>query len=347
MAEGRIGVGLWGLGEHARRNLLPAFRESSRARLRGVTTLEPPVLTEVAKAEGVEAYPHPAEMLEADGIQAVYLAVPNALHYEIGVRVLEAGKHLWCEKPLAVTHEERLSLLSLGERAGLGVLECTMFRDHPQFQRIERIVATGGVGRVRSVSARFGFPHLPPTDFRYQLDMGGGALLDAAFYPISAARLLLPGPLRVVGSLVFKEAPYEVDTRGGAFLAGPGGVTAFLEWGFGMAYRNEVEIWGEDGTLFAGRVFSKPPTLETTVRLVKQSGQVEEERVEAANHFSRMLDRFGRVTVEGDWRAVMAGSADQSRLVAEVLERSTLSKGLPFPLSQPDEMPQPLREERP
>jgi NDP-hexose-3-ketoreductase len=323
MAEGMIGVGLWGLGEHARRNLLPAFRDSSRAQLRGVTTLEPPALGEVAKEEGVEAYPDPAEMLEVGDIQAVYLAVPNALHHEIGVRVLEAGKHLWCEKPLATTHEERLSLLSLGERAGLGVLECTMFRDHPQFQRIESIVATGGVGRVRSMSARFGFPHLPPTNFRYQPEMGGGALLDAAFYPVSAARLLLPGPLRVVGSRIFTEAPYQVDTRGAAFLAAPEGVTAFLEWGFGMAYRNEVEIWGEEGTLFAGRVFSKPPTLETTVRLVKQSGEVEEERVKPANHFTRMLDRFGWITLKGDWGPAMAGSADQSRLVAEVLKKSS------------------------
>jgi predicted dehydrogenase len=323
MAEGMIGVGLWGLGEHARRNLLPAFRDSSRAQLRGVTTLEPPVLAEVATEEGVEAYPDPAEMLEVDDIRAVYLAVPNAMHHEIGVRVLEAGKHLWCEKPLAATHEERLSLLSLGERARLGVLECSMFQDHPQFQRIKSIVTTGGVGRVRSLSARFGFPHLPPTDFRYQPEMGGGALLDAAFYPISAARLLLPGPLRVIGSRVFTEEPYQVDTRGAAFLAAPGGVNAFLEWGFGMAYRNEVEIWGEEGTLFAGRVFSKPPTLETTVRLVKQSGEVEEERVEPANHFTRMLDRFGWITLKGDWGPAMAGSADQSRLVAEVLAEST------------------------
>jgi NDP-hexose-3-ketoreductase len=304
-----------------------------------VTTLEPPVLAEVATEEGVEAYPDPASMLEAEEIQAVYLAVPNALHHDIGVRVLEAGKHLWCEKPLAATHEERLSLLSMGERAGLGVLECSMFQDHPQFQRIKSIVTTGGVGRVRSLSARFGFPHLPPTDFRYRREMGGGALLDAAFYPISAARLLLPGPLRVVGSRIFSEAPYQVDTRGAAFLAAPEGVTAFLEWGFGMAYRNEVEIWGEEGTLFAGRVFSKPPTLETTIRLVKQSGGVEEERVEPANHFTRMLDRFGRITLEEDWGAVMAGSADQSRLVAEVLEGSKLPEGLPFPLSKPYPMP--------
>ena len=315
-------MGLWGLGDHARRNLLPAFRDSSRSQLRGVTTLEPPVLARVAESEGVEAYPDPARMLEAEDIQAVYLSVPNALHHELGVQVLEAGKHLWCEKPLATTHEERSSLLSLGERAGLGVLECTMFQDHPQFQRIRSIVTAGRIGRVRSMSARFGFPHLPPTDFRYQPEMGGGALLDAAFYPVSAARLLLPGPLRVVGSRVFTDEPFQVDTRGAALLAAPGGVNAFLEWGFGMAYRNEVEIWGEEGTLFAGRVFSKPPTLETTVRVAKQSGEVEEERVEPANHFTRMLDRFGRITLKGDWGPVMAGSADQSRLVAEVMEKS-------------------------
>jgi NDP-hexose-3-ketoreductase len=323
MAEGKIRVGLWGLGEHARRNLLPAFRDSSRTQLGGVTTLEPPVLAKVAKEEGVEAYDDPGGMLEADEIQAVYLAVPNALHHEIGVRVLEAGKHLWCEKPLAVTHEERMSLLSLGERKGLGVLECTMFQDHPQFQRILSIVTSGQLGRVRSVSARFGFPHLSPTDFRYRPEMGGGALLDAAFYPISAARLLLPSPLRVVGSRILREEPYQVDTRGAALLAAPGGVNAFLEWGFGMAYRNEVEVWGEDGSLFAGRVFSKPSSLVTTVRIVKQSGGVEEAEIEATNHFTGMLDRFARITLEGDWGSVMAGSADQSRILAEVLEKSS------------------------
>jgi NDP-hexose-3-ketoreductase len=322
MVARKVGVGLWGLGNHARRNVLPALRESSRAQLKGVTTLEPDVLVTVAEKEGVTAYPDPEEMLHDDDIQAVYLAVPTGLHHEIGVKILGAGKHLWCEKPLATTHRERGELLSLGERMGLGVLECTMFQDHPQFQRIKSIVTSGQLGQIRSMSARFGFPHLPPSDFRYRSELGGGALLDAGFYPISAARLLLPGPLQVLGSRILTEDPHEVDTRGAAFLATPGGANAFLEWGFGMAYRNEIEIWGKEGSLFAGRVFSKPPTLETTIRLVKQSGKVEEEEVGAANHFTRMLDRFGRVTLEGDWGSAMAGSADQSRLVSEVLERS-------------------------
>lgn len=321
MSVTTVGVGLWGLGNHARRNILPAFRRSSWAALKGVTTLELGVMAAVAEEEGITAYPDPEEMLGASDIQVVYLAVPTGLHHELGKRILTAGKHLWCEKPLAASHEERAELLSLGEESGLGVLECTMFQDHPQFERIRSIVAGGELGAVRSITSRFGFPHLSSSDFRYQPALGGGALLDAGFYPLSAARLLLNGPLRVLGSRLVTEPPFQVDTRGAALLAAPDGANAFLEWGFGMAYRNELEVWGEDGSLFAGRVFSKPPTLGTNVRIMRQSGEVLEEEIPPADHFARMLDRFGRLTLEGTWKAAMAGSAEQSRLAGEIQGR--------------------------
>jgi predicted dehydrogenase len=114
------------------------------------------------------------------------------------------------------------------------------------------------------------------------------------------------------------EGSYEVDVRGAALLASNQGSHGLLEWGFGQAYRNEIEVWGESGSLIATRAFSKTATLETTIRLVMQSGEESEERIEPADHFANMLERFGQVVLDASWQELMAGAASQSSLVEAV-----------------------------
>lgn len=314
----KIGVAVWGLGEHARRNIVPAFRECDTAVLRGVSTRDRVVLQEVATLEGIRAYENPNEMLDDEAVGAVFLSVPTGLHGELGHQVLQAGRHVWVEKPLGRTGDDARALIEHGREQRLGVFEAAMFEHHPQFKRVAEIVASGRLGRIASVEARFGFPHLDHHGFRYSEHLGGGAILDAGFYPLATARHLLSGGLEVVGAAIEYQEGFEVDTGGSAVFRDEHGAHGFFEWGFGRAYRNEVHVWGEDGSLVAKRVFSKPPTLDTSIILHMQSGDIVDEVIPSANHFALMLDAFARSALSGSIQVLMQEALSRSWLIDAV-----------------------------
>ena len=118
-------------------------------------------------------------MLRDDAIDVVYVATPIALHGEHGRRVLEAGKHLWCDKPLATSRDAVLQLLERSARLGLVLCEGHMYLHHPQFQWLRSYVTEGRLGRVTSIECRFGIPRLEQPGFRSDPSLGGGALPDS------------------------------------------------------------------------------------------------------------------------------------------------------------------------
>ncbi len=313
----RVGVAVWGLGEHARRNVVPAFRNCKQARLVGVLSRDVGRSSEIARDEGVNHYADADAMFDDVAVDAVYLAVSTGFHAKLGKQVLEANRHLWCEKPLAGSEVEREALLDMGATANLAVFEAAMFIHHPQFRRLLELVRDEEIGSLVSITARFGFPHLEPGGFRYSGSEGGGALLDAGYYPVAAARGLLSGSIEVKGAVVGREPGYEVDTFGAALVESSEGTSGFLDWGFGRAYRNEIEIWGTQGTIFVERAFSKPADFETSIRI--RTGH--DERIEqtgAANQFSGMLDEFASATAVGNWTELSSGVTAQSALLGAI-----------------------------
>lgn len=316
MSAAKIRVGLWGLGSHAQRNLLPAFRESSNARLVAVHTRDRAVLTEVAEATNAVPYLEAGDLLAAPDVDVVYIATPTGLHFDSAMAAIAAGKHVWCEKPFTDTFERTAELVAAASAAGLVALETDMFLHHPQFLRLGAIVDSGEIGSILSITGRFGFPHRPTGDFRYSKTLGGGALLDAGFYPLAAAVALLDSPLQVEGSLLQCAGGFEVDTDGAAMLSNRW-QTAFLDWGFGRSYRSELDVWCEDATVTVNRAFAKPPDLGTAVLIRRQSGEVEEVGVPAANHFALMMDHFAAVT-EGSVADDPGRVLDRARLLAAI-----------------------------
>ncbi|VAW09420.1 hypothetical protein MNBD_ACTINO02-2912, partial [hydrothermal vent metagenome] len=239
--------------------------------------------------------------LSASDVDAVYIAAPTGLHADMGFEAIGAGKHVWCEKPMTVTLLQSEQMVDAARSAGLVALESDMFLHHPQFLELQRLVASEELGPVVSVTGRFGFPHLPRSDFRYSKQLGGGALLDAGFYPVAAATALLGSGLVLAGALRVSEEGGDVDT-GGTALAATGGRAALLDWGFGRSYRNEIEVWCEDGVIKVQRAFSKPAHLETRIVVSPQSGDEWTIPIGAADHFALMLDDFAEVTIgEAPW----------------------------------------------
>lgn len=316
-----IKVGVLGIGEHARRNILPALDECNSVKLVGLSGRNTEHLEKESQKYNCTAYVNPEDMLSDPKIDVVYIALPVGLHKEWGDRVLQAGKHLWCEKSL--THDPELSrqLISKAQQHDLCVCECFMYVHHPMFEHLKKIMRGKEIGSIRSITARFGFPHLSPDNIRYNKMLGGGALLDVGCYLLHAIRHLSNEQPDKIYSLLTREETYEVDTRGTALLGFPSGLQAHLEWGFGYSYMNEINIWAEKGFVNVKRAFSKPSDHTSVIEIWDTNGQSRNITIPPNNHFVSMFNNFAKACIQIDLRQLYLKDAEQQAFIMEKIKK--------------------------
>jgi predicted dehydrogenase len=258
-------------------------------------------------------------MLSDPSADIVYVATPIGLHAEHGKQVLDARKHLWCEKPLTGQLQNTLELLESSRRQGLSICEGFMYLHHPQFRQLSKYITDGQLGSIKSIGCRFGIPRLEHAGFRSDPALGGGAFFDVGCYLISAIQALFPEENPNVGyANIITRDESAVDTDGQAVIALSNGAVANLEWGINCAYRNEIDIWGERGSVFTDKIFSKPADHIPVFRLRDTQGEETTEYGEANDHFVSMLQYFRDMIND-----LGATEAERSRIArrAEGLDR--------------------------
>ena len=187
------------------------------------------------------------EALLADPeVEAIYNPLPNSLHAEWTIRALEAGKHVLCEKPIAVTAADARAMFAAAERAGRLVFEAFPYRSQPQTHALAKLMASGEIGRPRLIQASFGFPVANPANIRLDPALGGGALLDAGSYAVSLIRLIAgERPSRVSAFAQFTDRG--VDQSLIANIEFPSGLLAQAACTFGTGIYRRALIACEDG----------------------------------------------------------------------------------------------------
>jgi NDP-hexose-3-ketoreductase len=313
-----VRVAVWGVGAHTTKRILPALTACDAVELAGVTTRRADAGAAAVARHGGRVWIEPQAMLADPAVDAVYIATPTGVHDEHIAAALAAGKHVWCEKSLTSDPADAVRRIAQARAAGLALCEGFMFRHHPHRARVAELLPA--IGAIASLGARFGIPHLDPGNFRYAQAQGGGALLDVGCYPLAAALALLEGPLEVVAADLIAAPGYEVDTEGWAVLRAAGGARAHLEWGYGLGYRNELSIWGRDGSLETQRFFSKLPDHAPVIDVIDRSGARRSEVAPALDAFVAMFTAFAATVADGEarrreWDDVLA----QARLMAGVL----------------------------
>ena len=247
----------WGLLGTARinRSVIPPLRSSSRNRVDAVASRTLERAEAYAGQWGIERVFGSYDAMLADpAIDVVYIAVPNALHAMWTVRAVEAGKHVLCEKPLAITVEEVDEVAAAARETGVVVAEAFMYRHHPQTARVADLVAACALGRVRFVRGSFSFTLNRPHDVRLDPALGGGALWDVGCYPLSFARRVLGRePLEVMGA--GHQGPTGVDLTFAAQLLFPDDVLVQFDCSFEAPFRTAMEIVGEEACLVVAQPF--------------------------------------------------------------------------------------------
>jgi predicted dehydrogenase len=174
-----------------------------------------------------KAYGSYEELLADSEIDAVYNPLPNNLHVPFTIEAAESGKHVLCEKPIAMNAAEATTLIEVRDRTGVRIQEAFMVRTHPQWLETRRLIASGKIGSLRAINGFFSYFNPDPANIRNHLELGGGALMDIGCYPINISRFMYNAePRRVLGHIQ-RDSATGTDTLTTAVLDFPDGHSAF------------------------------------------------------------------------------------------------------------------------
>lgn len=250
-------------------------------------------------------------------VEAIYIPLPPALHFTWAKRTLLAGKHVLVEKPSTISYKDALELTDIAEKKGLVIYENYMFIYHSQMDVIKRIIDDDKIGQVKLFRASFGFPRRAANDFRYNGDLGGGALLDAGGYTIRIARFLLGDEAKLSqASLQFID-DFSVDIFGAGTLVNEEHIPCQISFGMDNDYKCDLEIWGSKGTLETNRIFTAPDGYEAVIR-IKNNGETKEIKVPGDDAFYNSILHFEKCTKDDELRkSTYKDIKNQARLVEE------------------------------
>ncbi len=241
----------WGILSTARitRRLIPPLAEAKRSTLKAVAGRNSDSARKFAEKWRIpRAYTGYEALLADPDIDAVYIPLPNSLHRDWVIKAARAGKHILCEKPLALTVTEVDEMTQAAQANGVVLLEAFMYRMHPQLVALRQHVAAGLIGAVQMVKAGFSFTLTDDSNIRLQKSLGGGSLWDVGCYPVSFAQAIAGAdPVEVFGRQRLNQNGVETGFAGQMRYAG--GIIAQIDSGFDMPFRAEAEIIGATGVL--------------------------------------------------------------------------------------------------
>jgi predicted dehydrogenase len=211
------------------------------------------------------AYGTYEELLAADDVDAVYIPLPNDLHAEWTGKAAAAGKHVLCEKPLALSAAEAEEMDHACEQAGVKLGEAFMYRHHPTWVEAVRLVRNGAIGDLQGVQSWFSYYNDDPENIRNRLENGGGAIMDIGCYNINMSRMLFAAePVRIEAA-VRRDPTMGIDTLSSAVLEFPGGGQATFTCSIRSEDYQRVHIVGTTGRIEIEIPFNIPPDRETRI----------------------------------------------------------------------------------
>jgi D-xylose 1-dehydrogenase (NADP+, D-xylono-1,5-lactone-forming) len=285
--------GVLGTGKIGVRAVIPAIRSSSNGRLVAVASRD------LARAQALAAQLEPGvrafgsyEALLADpDVEAVYIPLPNSQHAEWSIRAAQAGKHVLCEKPLALTAAEARRIVEACHAAGVLLLEGFMYRFHPQMQWVREQLAAGRIGVANLVRASFAFDIRDrPRDIRLQAALGGGSLMDVGCYPVNLCRMVYGGEPEAAATRVVVPPGAEVEWGVGAALDFGDGRLGVIDCSFQQPRHQRAEIVGPDGYIIVETPFT--PGLGDVVVRVVVGDETLERRVEGVDQYRLEVEHF-------------------------------------------------------
>jgi predicted dehydrogenase len=288
--------GILGTAKIALDKVIPGMRGSALAQVVAIASRDLAKARSAAERLGIpRAYGSYQELIDDPDIEAIYNPLPNHLHVPWSIRAAEQGKHVLCEKPIALSAREALDLLAAREETGVKIGEAFMVRTHPEWLKVKEIVGSGRIGELRLITGHFSYYRRDQSDIRSRVEWGGGALMDIGCYPITISRWLFGAePTEVIG-LIERDPEMQIDRLTSGLLRFERGQATFSCATQLVPYQT-MQIFGTTGRIAVEIPFNAPPRDECRILVDDGSdlagGGVETITFQPVDQYSVQADRF-------------------------------------------------------
>jgi hypothetical protein len=330
----KINIGVLGCANIAKAHLIPnIINLNEHYNLIGVASRTEGKANLFSEMFNTKCFFEYDDLLDIEDLDAVYIPLPNSLHFEWIKKALNKGVHVLVEKSLSCSYEKVLELNNIAKEKEMVLVENFQFRFHSQLEYIKKILQTGKIGDLRNVKSSFGFPPFNDKEnIRYKKELGGGALLDAGAYPIKISQIFLGDDISVMASSLNFDKDKGVDTWGSAYLKQNNGcLSSEISFGFDNYYQCNVELWGSKGKLYTNRIFTAHNDYIPIIEIQTIDG-METIELDADNHFKNMLlhfyeQIFDKNKTDDEYKQNIV----QARLISEFKKKLNKTEGNPPP----------------
>ena len=282
--------------------VLPAMQQGQISQVRGIASRSLESARKAADGLGIEkAYGSYEELLADPDIEAVYNPLPNHLHKEWTIRAMRAGKHVLCEKPLALSIADIRELIAVQKECSVVAGEAFMVHTHPQYAKARQIIESGELGEVRAFQAVFSYHNVDPNNIRNVPEFGGGGLWDIGCYPIHTSRMLLNAEPDSVQASISWDKKFGVDVAASAIMEF-GEVQASFVVSTQMVNRQSILVAGTKASLEIEIPFNAPTAL--SARIFVSKGDIYRREIQTVtlpvcNQYTIQGDEFSKAILEG------------------------------------------------
>ena len=311
--------------------VIPAMQRAKLCRIEAIASRDLGRAQAAAAQLGIaKTFGSYEELLADPDIEAVYNPLPNHLHVPVSKQAAEAGKHVLCEKPLALTAAEAATLIEVRDRTGVLMQEAFMVRHHPQWLRVRELVREGRIGDLRAIQGFFSYNNTNPENIRNKADIGGGGIYDIGCYPIVGSRYVFGSePLRVV-SLIERDPGMKIDRLASALLEFPNGYAQFTCSTQLVPYQR-IQFFGTAGRIEIEIPFNAPPDKVCRIFIDDGSGlgdaSAHAETFNAVDQYTLQGDAFSEAIRTGKPLEFPLEDAVKNMRVIDAVFRSAASGG--------------------
>ncbi|WP_166345524.1 Gfo/Idh/MocA family protein [Phytoactinopolyspora limicola] len=301
---GPVRWGVLGVAAIATKKVIPSMQRAADCEILGIASRDADRAAKAAAELGIPRhYGSYQALLDDPDIDAVYIPLPNNLHAEWTLRAAAAGKHILCEKPLAMSAAEARTMVAACDEAGVVLMEAFMYRLHPLWARTRDLVAEGRIGELRAIQAIFAYNNTDPANIRNIVELGGGGLMDIGCYPINAARMMFGAEPTAIQASIRRDPTFGTDVLTSAVLDFDGRQASFV-CSTQLEPAQRVELFGSEGRLVVEIPFNIPadrPTFITHIAGGKPPVEpgITVIEVPAADQYSIQGSRFAQAVRDG------------------------------------------------
>ena len=265
-ADPRVRWGVLGAANIGVKKVIPAMQRGARTHVVAIASRDLAKAEAAASTLGVpRAYGSYEELLADPEIEAIYNPLPNHLHVPWTIRAAEAGKHVLCEKPIALSASEARQLLDVRARTGVHIGEAFMVRNHPQWLAARELVESGRIGELRVVAGHFAYFRRDPNDVRSVPEWGGGGLMDVGCYPITMSRWLFGEEPDAVIGIIDRDPELRVDRIASGLMRFPSGGQATFTSAMQLVHYQRMQLHGTSGRIEVQIPFNAPNDRPTRI----------------------------------------------------------------------------------